>query len=129
MADWRDRAACRGLDPNMFFPERGDYVAVEAAKAVCSSCPVAAECLQFAIEVGETEGIWGGKSGRQMKLYRRGLPRGPRPKEIEHGTVAGYRLHRYRGIEPCQACRDAYALHKQATRPSRAKRERASDAA
>ena len=47
--DWRSRAACLGVDPELFFPvaEAGPVLdaQVAAAKAVCRRCPVVAECL------------------------------------------------------------------------------------
>ena len=51
--DFRHRAACRGVDPEVFFPiaEAGPVLAaqVAAAKAVCAGCPVRAECLAWAL--------------------------------------------------------------------------------
>jgi WhiB family redox-sensing transcriptional regulator len=117
-ADWRTLAACRGLDPELFFPARGDSFAARNAQAVCATCPVAEQCLEFAIEVGETEGIWGGLSGRQLRAEKRrraGGRKGPKPsttlKPIKHGTDAGYNAHRYRGEQPCQWCREAHAAY------------------
>ena len=72
---WRDRAACRGLDPNIFFPAEGDYVGVERAKHICSPCPVAWECLSYAVETNQTEGVWGGTSRGQRRRLRRILVR------------------------------------------------------
>ncbi len=49
--DWRNDAACRDEDPELFFPvgTSGPALAqVDAAKGVCASCPVTAECLAFA---------------------------------------------------------------------------------
>lgn len=50
---WRSRAACRGTDPEAFFPTAEDgpvYDAqVAAAKAICRGCPVRAECLEEAL--------------------------------------------------------------------------------
>jgi WhiB family redox-sensing transcriptional regulator len=116
--DWRTLAACRGLDPDLFFPERGDSFTARNAQAVCATCPVAEQCLEFAIEVGETEGIWGGLSGRQLRQERQrraGGRKGPKPgtalKPIDHGTDAGYNAHRYRGERPCQWCREAHAAY------------------
>lgn len=54
-------AACRGLGPDLFFPEAGpglDNHGTEA-KAVCVECPVRVECLDEAVRNGEL-GIWGG---------------------------------------------------------------------
>lgn len=65
--DWRDQALCAQIDTEMFFPEKGG--SVKAAKRVCSTCPVSAECLQFAIATGETHGIWGGLTERERRGY------------------------------------------------------------
>lgn len=65
---WRDQGACRGVDPNVFFPERGDSCV--AAKKVCAGCPVRGECLDFALAHGEKFGIWGGKSERERSRLR-----------------------------------------------------------
>jgi WhiB family redox-sensing transcriptional regulator len=39
------------------------------AKAICRECPVRRECLEHALSVGETHGIWGGLN----EAERRGL--------------------------------------------------------
>lgn len=54
---WLDHAACAGLNPRMFFPEPGQ--SVKEALAVCASCPVKAECLEYALTNGERFGIYG----------------------------------------------------------------------
>lgn len=72
---WREEAACRGHDPDLFFPGSeptpGD---IAAAKAICATCSVLGECLTYALETNQTEGIWGGETptGRR-KLRRRWL--------------------------------------------------------
>jgi WhiB family redox-sensing transcriptional regulator len=128
--DWRTLAACRGLDPELFFPARGDSHTARNAQAVCATCPVAERCLEYAIEVGETEGIWGGLSGRQLRQERQrraGGRKGPKPgttyKPIKHGSNAGARAHRRRGEWPCQSCREAHAFYLKVRKA--AKRERA----
>jgi WhiB family redox-sensing transcriptional regulator len=63
---WRDLAACSGMDPALFYPERGEEVAT--AKAVCAVCPVQAECL--AAGLYEKFGIWGGTSERERRKLR-----------------------------------------------------------
>ena len=68
---WRDRAACRGLDPEVFFPDPGNCIGVERAKQVCAPCPVAWECLSYAIESNQTEGIWGGTTRGERRSLRR----------------------------------------------------------
>ncbi len=64
---WHEHAACRGVDPELFFPPRGGEW--DEARHVCERCPVRRECLEYALETGEKFGIWGGTSERQ----RRGL--------------------------------------------------------
>lgn len=65
---WRELAACAGMDPALFFPERGANT--EPAKQVCARCPVIEECADFAIEHRERYGIWGGMSERQRRQTR-----------------------------------------------------------
>lgn len=71
---WRDRAACQGTDPELFFPAGSTGVAVDhtqAARAVCESCGVRAACLQFALETNQEAGIWGGTSEEERRRLRR----------------------------------------------------------
>jgi WhiB family redox-sensing transcriptional regulator len=63
--DWRDHAACRDEDPELFFPIGNTGPAllqIEEAKAVCRACPVTAACLQWALDSGQDAGVWGGMS-------------------------------------------------------------------
>lgn len=65
---WQKLAACRGLDPELFFPTRGDSVPPEV-KETCASCPVRADCLEFGL--WERQGIWGGESDRGRRRLRK----------------------------------------------------------
>ena len=72
---WRDRAACRDADPELFYGRKGEGPAarrlrVIACKQICAVCPVRAECLQFATENGESSGIWGGLTGEERAQRR-----------------------------------------------------------
>ncbi len=65
--DWQLEAKCRGLDTAVFYHpenERGpSRVRREMnAKAICAACPVAANCLRWALTAREPYGVWGGKS-------------------------------------------------------------------
>ena len=51
---WQDDANCLGVDPDLFFPERG--ASTREAKEVCRGCVVREECLEFALQNGETIG-------------------------------------------------------------------------
>lgn len=69
---WQDGAACRGLDPDQFFPERRDSnLVTRAAKAVCRGCRVRSNCLEHALSHPERFGIWGGLSERERRQLRR----------------------------------------------------------
>jgi WhiB family redox-sensing transcriptional regulator len=68
--DWRQSATCRGLNPELFHPHRGDNEEVRHAKAVCAGCPVIAACLDYAIRNREIIGIWGGTSENERKRMR-----------------------------------------------------------
>jgi len=65
---WHAQSACLGHDPEIFFPERGDMAALNAAKAICQSCPVAEQCLEE--NMAEKDGVFAGMSGRQRREYR-----------------------------------------------------------
>lgn len=69
-ADWPDKAACKGADADLFFPERG--ASTRKAKAICAACEVKGECLDYAIEMGEKFGIWGGLNERDRRKVRKG---------------------------------------------------------
>jgi len=102
---WTEHAACGGMDPNIFHPERGDTRAVRRALAVCAACPVAADCLDYALRIGSTVGILGGTSGKQRRGMLAGGKRGLR--DIPCGTYAGWRKHKREGSEACFACCEA----------------------
>ncbi len=66
---WQEQANCLGVDPDLFFPERG--ASTREAKAVCRSCEVQGDCLEYALAHGEKFGIWGGLSERERRRVRR----------------------------------------------------------
>jgi WhiB family redox-sensing transcriptional regulator len=63
--DWQSQALCRGLNPDLFHPGRGEDV--EAPKAICRQCPVQVECLEHALRYHERRGVWGGASERERQ--------------------------------------------------------------
>jgi WhiB family redox-sensing transcriptional regulator len=66
---WQDFANCLGVDPDLFFPERG--ASTREAKEVCRGCVVREDCLEYALANGEKFGIWGGMSERERRRIRR----------------------------------------------------------
>ena len=72
--DWRDRAACRDTDPELFFPIGSTGPAVDqisAAKAVCRRCEAQGQCLEFALVTNQEAGVWGGTSEEERRKLRR----------------------------------------------------------
>ncbi|MBK6016306.1 WhiB family transcriptional regulator [Streptomyces sp. MBT53] len=70
---WRERAACLHVDPDLFFPISNSgltLLQIDEAKAVCGRCPVADQCLEWAMRVGQPDGIWGGTTERERRAMR-----------------------------------------------------------
>lgn len=62
---WRQRAACRGVDPDVFYPSSDEEA--EEAKAICGVCPVREPCLEYALAHRERDGVWGGATERERR--------------------------------------------------------------
>ncbi len=62
---WQSRGLCRGLPPDIFFPD--DRGSSDIAKRICAGCPVRAECLEYALAIREPFGVWGGASERDRR--------------------------------------------------------------
>jgi WhiB family transcriptional regulator, redox-sensing transcriptional regulator len=72
--DWRHIAACREVDPELFFPIGNSGPAllqIEEAKQVCRRCPVVEDCLRWAIDSGQDAGVWGGLSEDERRALKR----------------------------------------------------------
>jgi WhiB family redox-sensing transcriptional regulator len=75
---WMIHGLCRGASPTDFFPSDG--LGVEAAQRVCITCPVRAECLEYALEHRIEHGVWGGASERERRrILRRRREMHPTP--------------------------------------------------
>jgi WhiB family redox-sensing transcriptional regulator len=78
-ADWRASGACLSADPDLFFPIATAGLAgrqITEARRICDGCQVRQQCLDFAMQTGETYGIWGGttpeeRTARRHRLRRR----------------------------------------------------------
>lgn len=68
---WMEHAACAHIrNPDLFFPTESGGLhqrQVNAAKALCSTCPVTTDCLQRALDLHPTEGIWGGTTEQERR--------------------------------------------------------------
>ncbi|WP_320772959.1 WhiB family transcriptional regulator [Streptomyces sp. CRN 30] len=76
MDNWREHAACRDEDPDLFFPIGTSGPALlqtEQAKAVCHRCPVREQCLRWALDTGQSIGVWGGTGENERRALKRRL--------------------------------------------------------
>jgi WhiB family transcriptional regulator, redox-sensing transcriptional regulator len=68
--DWRQLAACRHSDPELFFPVSASGSSLDQvtqAKAICAGCPVRRQCLGFALDTRQDHGVWGGMSEQERR--------------------------------------------------------------
>lgn len=77
--EWQEKSACRGMDSGVFYLEdnaRGAKKAklIQEAKKICATCEVREQCLEYALEIQEPYGVWGGMSEEERRyiLIRRG---------------------------------------------------------
>ena len=90
-ARWRELAACRGAELNLFFPERGESAG--PARRVCAACPVREPCLDYAISNRIVHGIWGGLTERERRALQSRWVRASRRERdeaIAAAAAAGY---------------------------------------
>jgi WhiB family redox-sensing transcriptional regulator len=76
--EWRSQGACLSADPDLFFPisatgSSGSQIA--QAKAVCARCAVRQECMDFALDHGDVQGIWGATTDDERRKLRRARSR------------------------------------------------------
>lgn len=68
--DWRTEGACRqGHDPEIWYPhnQRDAWLGV----AICRTCPVRRECLEYSLAHRERHGTWGGLTEWQREAAPR----------------------------------------------------------
>ena len=67
--DWWNQAACRRQPIEVFFPP--DARSSRAAKAICATCAVRMECLDYAIAADPPlKGIFGGTTEQERRSMR-----------------------------------------------------------
>lgn len=93
---WTVGAACTSVGPDLWFPQPSDRAAATKAKAVCSTCPVVADCLAYALDQPESlDGIWGGltltERNRARRQMRQHAPRRSAPAFDRHASAVRYR--------------------------------------
>jgi WhiB family redox-sensing transcriptional regulator len=89
--NWRDFAACLEHPQELFFPvgEGADAQAQNReAKAVCRGCPVIEDCLNWALDHGQEDGVWGGLAERERRKFGRRTGRvKPRKTRVGEGVI------------------------------------------
>lgn len=66
---WKQRAACRGVSPSLFFSDYGGDS--RQAQEICAKCPVRHQCLAYSVAHNEEFGVWGGMGEKaRRKLHR-----------------------------------------------------------
>lgn len=72
--EWLSAGACQSADPEIFFPVSGARACaaqIEQARRICGGCLVRRECLDYAMNNGESHGIWGGTTPEDRTRTRR----------------------------------------------------------
>lgn len=72
--NWQSKGACIGEDPELFFPigKTGPaQLQIEEAKRVCRRCEVREKCLEWALEMKQDHGVWGGMSEDERSSLKR----------------------------------------------------------
>jgi Transcription factor WhiB/Phage integrase family len=129
---WMADAACKDQPTELFFPTRGETT--EAARAICATCPVSADCLEYAVIANQRDdvGIWGGTSARQRRKIRAALPR-PERRWSASRRVATARSN---GMAGASTATDTgpdtvaveYVVHESTPKTERSRRELGLDA-
>ena len=70
---WFDLASCKGKTELMFPKQHKDITYIAQARAICKTCPVKAECLEYALEFppADMHGVWAGLTSRQLAAEQR----------------------------------------------------------
>lgn len=82
---WMDYAACRGMGPGLFFPERGQ--SKRPGLAICAKCPVAADCGDYATRSESDYGIWGGVLRSRNQHVAPNLSVKPQPDKVRKPMI------------------------------------------
>jgi WhiB family redox-sensing transcriptional regulator len=67
---WKDRAACQGLPDEYFFPPPKVRI-LDTTRRNCAGCEVRLDCLAYALNYCEDDGIWGGLSEAERRTLKR----------------------------------------------------------
>ncbi|MDT0223500.1 WhiB family transcriptional regulator [Gordonia sp. AC31] len=60
---WHWNALCASVGGDFWHPEKGE--SAEPARLICNRCPVKDQCLQWALDNYEKDGIYGGVTAKE----------------------------------------------------------------
>ena len=66
--EWTRKALCAEVDPEIFFPDKGERTA--HVKQICKACIVKVECLEYSIQNNERFGVCGGLTEHDRRKVR-----------------------------------------------------------
>jgi WhiB family redox-sensing transcriptional regulator len=101
-----DDATCAGCDEPELFHPHGLADADPDALVMCRLCPVAAECLQYALDNGES-GVWGGTTDKEREAMGKGTRPPIKPTRCEKGHRYETRYGDRRFCRECDRLRQA----------------------
>lgn len=103
---WYEDAACKEVDPELWYPGHGESQSARKAKAICNGCAVQSECLEDAMKYEANDpqqyrwGIQGGLDAKERNALALGI-------SPHHGTMRGWREHQEAEDTPCKSCENA----------------------
>jgi len=71
LLDWMDAALCLQVDPELFFPEKGETGNSTAAKKVCFNCDVREECRDSSLERSLEYGVWAAETEKARRVIKK----------------------------------------------------------
>lgn len=114
-ARWRQLAACRGMNPALFYDPHPASIA--SAKRLCARCPVCAVCDAVARDEGEEFGVWGGRSADERAAtaprHRERRVSGP-PPWVSDDELRSL----FAGADPDQPALGQLLAHRHVARPT-----------
>ncbi|MEU6349214.1 WhiB family transcriptional regulator [Streptomyces sp. NPDC047072] len=105
---WQERGQCHGLPAKeideLFFPAARDRAAIDAAKAICGSCPVKKACFDYALDNEIRQGMWGGLTEDERRPWHARVN-----KRLDYARVKA--AFEGRDVHLSEAERDAVTRH------------------
>jgi WhiB family redox-sensing transcriptional regulator len=122
---WLDQAACRGLDPERFFPESGEHTKAAEAKAICAGCQVRDQCRDLAVKAAESldgdHGVFGGTLPAERSRLRGN--RFPEPSILRERRELAEQAHALAGEVGLRQAARQLGIHRDALKAAFARWE------